>query len=444
MMYLVDKQPLFTGAMSAFDYSYSLEQKFKFITKYGDEVNMSHREGNILYVPRNSAPLGASDYRITNTPVPVPCTFKPRHEEQARMIPESLALLNKGISHVFKAPTGWGKSVAGAAIACMLGQNTMIVVNKQDLMDSWHDALVNALKVDPKYIGKVQQNTCDWQGKRIVLGMAHSLCIPDRYPSEMYKYFGLLEIDEVDQTPTEFFSALFRLFPAKYRLGLSATTDRKDGKWQVVEQNIGKVMVQGTQVPMKPKILVKQTGWKIPRRKVYKYGEVFEEPIPYTPGRMTHVIKAMAGSDPRNMQIVEFVKAAYGAGRRTLILSDLIDHLKELFRICAANGIPGDSMGYYIGGMDKYEYEISKNQPIILGTYKMVDRGTNCPIWDSLVLATPRSDVRQGLGRVLRYLDGKKQPVCLDLVDADSIFQNYHRSRLSNYYAVGADIVHVK
>jgi superfamily II DNA or RNA helicase len=445
VVYLVNTQPEFTAAMAAYPWSATLEKEFKFISKYGDPVNMSYRDGGNLYVPRECVPLGKVDYRKSYPPVAINCNFVPRHKEQEILPFKSLELLKSGQNHIFNAPTGWGKSIAGGVIACALGQPTMIIVNKTDLMDSWYDAIVNVLGVPPHLVGKVQQDTCDWQGKRIVIGMAHSVCIPDRYPPEMFRHFGLLIVDEVHQMAPDFFSVVFKLFPAKYRLGFSATTDRKDGKWKIVTCNIGPVLIHGVMVPMTPKILVKQTGWKIPRRKQYLNGDLIETPIPYTPGNMTLVTRAMCASNSRNMQIVEFVQAAYKAGRTTLVLSDLIDnHLKRLFLLLTENGVPGEQIGYYIGGMKKHEYETTKKAKVVLATYAMVSTGTNVPHWNSLVFATPRSDIRQSLGRILRAMEGKKQPVALDLVDWDKIYAGFHMSRLTQYYGVGAEIVRLK
>jgi superfamily II DNA or RNA helicase len=442
MPLVTTEQPEFTGAMSAYPWTYQLEQLFAFQTKYGEPVNMAHREGNLLYAPREVVPVGKQDYRRSYKPVAINCNFEPRNEEQATLPYKSAQLLAKGQNHIFNAPTGWGKSVAGGVIACLMGQPTMIVVNKTDLMDSWYDALVNVLGIPPSQVGKVQQDTCNWQGKRIVIGMAHSLCIDDRYDPEMFKYFGLLIVDEVHQMAPSFFSKVFRLFPAKYRLGFSATTDRKDGMWRVLTSNIGPVMIRGTILPMTPKILTRQTGWRIPRNTRWVNGEKIEEPIPYAPGRMGLVTKCMASSNARNMHIVEFTQAAYEKGRRTLILSDLIDnHLKILFNLLTSWGIPGNHIGYYVGGMTKHDRELSANAHVILGTYAMVMTGTNVPIWDTLVFGTPRSDIRQALGRILRSMSGKNEPVALDLVDYDKIYQNFYLSRVTQYYGVGAKIV---
>ena len=91
--------------------------------------------------------------------------------------------------------------------------------------------------------------------------------------------------------------------------------------------------------------------------------------------------------------------------------------------------------------MSKAELEITKKKKrIILGTYKMVDRGTNVPKWDSLCMATPRSNVKQAVGRVLRFVEEKKQPVILDLIDHDKIFSSFYYTRLRQYVSLGAEV----
>ena len=80
--------------------------------------------------------------------------------------------------------------------------------------------------------------------------------------------------------------------------------------------------------------------------------------------------------------------------------------------------------------MSKIELSHTKKRRVVLGTYKMCSTGTDVPKWDTLVMATPRADVKQSIGRVLRAVDGKKQPVIFDLVDKNAIFQGFHLSRL--------------
>lgn len=444
--YVTVDMPLKTGAMSAYPYSPALEGLFSFKTAFEEDVCGAVRKGNTLWVPREAVPYAnpPEDYRTTTDLLPaLDCKVEWRHEQEG-LSEQSLAWLLAGHCHIFEAPTGWGKTVSGSWIASMMRTPTMIVVTKDDLMQQWKDSLTQVLGVPASMIGHVQGDVCDWKGKRFVLGMTQSLMIEGKYPPDLFRYFGLLICDEVHQMAAECFVRVCQSFNAKLRLGFSATPNRKDGKTKLLHWHIGPTLVRGTVVAMKPKVLVRQTGWKIPTKKKLVGNEWQYIPIPYKPGRMMLVAKAMAGNDIRNMEIVNFVLQSYKAGRTTLVLSDLReDHLDRLFQMLTGEGVPGNEIGYYVGGMKKFELASTKKRKVVLGTYKMCSTGTDVPVWDTLVMATPRSEVKQSVGRVLRAVDGKKQPIILDLVDYNSIFQGFHLSRLKQYYSIGAEIVKV-
>ena len=436
-------QPDVTGAVSVLPYNAGLEANYSFMSAFGDPVSMSRHVGDTLQVPRETVPVGVHDVRVKYAPVAIDCKFTPKNEEQQPLAERCIKLLQQGVNHVFDAPTGWGKSVEGGYIAARMGQPTLIVVHKTDLMDSWYDALVNVLKIDPKLVGKVQQDTCDWQGKMFVIAMVHSLVIPDRYPEVMYRYFGMMILDEVHTMAADTFVEVCWKVPAFYRLGFSATPNRSDGKWKIVEAHVGVVHCKGTLVPMTPKILVVKTGWKIPERKTFVDGHWEFKKIPFAPGRMALVTKAMASNNERNLKVVDFTKSAYNASRVPLVLSDSLAHLDRLFQMLTSAGIPGNDIGYYVGGMSKIELEITKKKRVVLATYQMVGTGTNVPHWDSLSLTVPRANIKQIVGRVLRFVQDKKQPVIQDLVDYDKIFNSFFHARLSQYYGINAEVVYM-
>lgn len=446
MSFVTEAVPSRTGAMSTYPYSKWMESLYIFQSAFDEEVCGAVRQGHTLLVPRESAPYAPSDadFRTFFPSNAIEATFKPRNAEQAALYAHSLGLLQGGRSHIFDAPTGWGKTVVGGAIAASLGQPTLIVVTKEDLMHQWKDSLINVLGIHPGMIGHIQADVADWQGKQFVLGMVQSLIIPEKYPTEMYRAFGLMILDEVHHMAAECFVRSCQLVTAKLRLGFSATPTRRDGRTQLLHWHIGPVLVRGKILEAKAKVLVRQTGWKIPTRSTRTEMGWEQLPLPYAPGRMTIVNKAMAASEGRNLEIVNFVKQSYESGRITLVMSELREsHLNRLFQMLTNEGIPGQDIGYYVGGMSKVELSHTKQRRVVLGTYKMCSTGTDVPTWDTLVMATPRSDVKQAIGRVLRAVAGKKQPVILDLVDRDAIFQGFHRSRLKQYHGIGAEVVRV-
>lgn len=109
---VVAEYPKITAAMSALEYSPELEAKYTFFSTFGEKVCGAIRQGNILWVPRESVPYAkdGQDFRTAFSPSAIDCTFEPRHE-QGPLCEQSLTLLKNGRSHIFEAPTGWGKSL---------------------------------------------------------------------------------------------------------------------------------------------------------------------------------------------------------------------------------------------------------------------------------------------------------------------------------------------
>jgi superfamily II DNA or RNA helicase len=434
--------PIWTGAVTACKYSKEAELSLTFEDTGKNQYSLCYRVGDLLMVPRGFLGPGGEDRTTTRQLGAINCIVPPRTEEQAWLIERGVELFEQRTGFVIQSPTGSGKTYIGAAIAGKLGQATLIVTNKNDLHENWRKAVIQQLGVPAHHMGHVQQGVCDYKGKRFVLASLQSLIIEDKYPPEFYSYFGMVVFDEVDVLGAEGFSKVCTLFPAKYRLGLSATTDRWDGRQNVFEMHIGPVLLKGLQVPMKAVVLKKFTKWKPPIdwEKDEEEGWV-RRPMSLNPGRMVKALKHMGQDIERNSIIREFVVSAYRNGRTCLVLSDLTDHLKTLFTYLSEL-IPAQDIGWYVGGMKPALLEMGANKRVVLGTLKMVGRGTDYPHWDSLVLASPHADVRQAVGRVLRYKEGKHQPVILDLVDDAPILRNgFWLARQTQYYRIGATIV---
>ena len=98
-------------------------------------------------------------------------------------------------------------------------------------------------------------------------------------------------------------------------------------------------------------------------------------------------------------------------------------------------------MGLYVGGLKKAEREKAKKAQALFATYQMGDTGTNIPELDTVLLATPRANVKQTVGRGLRKLPGKATPVVIDLVDTDSpTLVSWARKRESMYRGINGEI----
>ena len=104
-------------------------------------------------------------------------------------------------------------------------------------------------------------------------------------------------------------------------------------------------------------------------------------------------------------------------GRRLLVLSDRRDHLKEFENGFRAHGVA--SIGYYVGGMKQKDLDISATRTVILGTFAMASEGMNIPTLNAILLATPKSNIEQSIGRILRLKPEERivQPRIYDVLD---------------------------
>jgi superfamily II DNA or RNA helicase len=127
-----------------------------------------------------------------------------------------------------------------------------------------------------------------------------------------------------------------------------------------------------------------------------------------------------------------------------VLFSDQRDHLETLYGYLLALGVKPSDIAFYVGGIKKAEKEAAKSKRLLLATYNFMGEGTDVPSLDAAILSTPRSDVRQIVGRVIRSLDGKQTPVVFDLIDDDSpVFEAYSNKRMKFYNSVGAKVTDV-
>jgi superfamily II DNA or RNA helicase len=109
----------------------------------------------------------------------------------------------------------------------------------------------------------------------------------------------------------------------------------------------------------------------------------------------------------------------------------------------------GDSCftyGLYIGEMKNKDRKVSEDKDVILGTYKLASVGMDIPKLNTLIMVSPRKDIEQSVGRILRK-DGQStevKPLIIDIIDNHGIFANQSRTRKQFYKEYGYTIEHIK
>jgi superfamily II DNA or RNA helicase len=89
------------------------------------------------------------------------------------------------------------------------------------------------------------------------------------------------------------------------------------------------------------------------------------------------------------------------------------------------------SVGYYLGGMKEEHLKQSESKKIIIATYAMASEGLDIPSLTTLVFATPKTDITQSVGRILRTKHSS--PLVIDIVDQHDIFKQQWEKRKAYY-----------
>lgn len=402
-----------------------------------------------MLIPRGVAVKMGEDLRDPGVAINFNTTlFKAQKPEQLRVINESVSLLKQDEQFIVSAPTGWGKTYVGSQIAGLMGCRFCVITTKQDIVGQWVDALKATLGLQDDEIGVWAGDKVPSPKHKAVVGLVQSLMKGvDRYGADAYAGFGLVLCDEVHRMGAEGFSQAMWHFPAQYRIGMSATPFRKDGKDQVFKWHIGPVRVEATMEVLIPKVLYHKSSWKVPR-------VASGEQIPHEFGNISLLLKPLCRNFERNALIVQYLHATFERGRNCIAFSDNLEHLSTIADLLLSRGIPEDKIGYYVGAPNPVygkggkathlaARQKHKYRPILLSTYKMASEATNIPWLDTCIMMTPKANIEQIVGRIRREYEDKEPPVVIDIVDHDShVLASYAKARLNWYKELGCNVIH--
>jgi len=321
---------------------------------------------------------------------------------------------------VLSLPCGFGKTTVALAIAAKLGFRTMIIVHKEFLANQWRERIMQFCP--GATIGIVQQNkieiNCDF-----VIAMLQSLSMKE-YSFEQFETIGTVFVDEAHHICAEVFSqSLFKMCP-RHIYGLSATPDRKDGLTKVLHWFMGPTFFSIERENQK-QVKVFPVVFDCPEYRssppTTRFGKLC----------LAEMINVLTLLPARNQILVELIKKA-SKDRHLLVLSDRRAHCEWLH-----SEFP-DNSGLYMGGMKEAQLTESSKKNIIFGTFSQAHEGLDIPSLDTIILATPKSDIKQSIGRILRETEGKKNdPYIYDITDQWSILFSMYIKRKKVYQQGG-------
>ena len=308
-------------------------------------------------------------------------------------------------------------------IISQLKVKTLVIVHKEFLLRQWKERIEQFLP--GVKIGRIQGETMDTEGKEIVIGMLQSLSMKD-YPRKLFQQFGLTIIDECHHIGAEVFSRALFTVVSKYMLGLSATMERKDSLSKVFKMFLGPI-VFSKKSDNNADVLVKAIYYS------HDDDEFSETDLNYR-GQVHYskMIKKLCEFNRRTEFILKVLKDTLDNGdkdQQIMIIAHNKNLLKYLFEAIEHRKIA--TVGYYVGGMKEEALKASENKQVIIATYAMAEEALDIKTLTTLIMATPKTDVRQAVGRILRQKH--KQALVIDIVDQHDIFQRQWNKRRRYY-----------
>jgi superfamily II DNA or RNA helicase len=337
---------------------------------------------------------------------------------------EALAKAMEAGHGVLSLPCGFGKTTVSLAIACKLGYRTMIIVHKEFLANQWRERIKQFCP--GATIGLVQQDKkeveCDF-----IIAMLQSLSLKE-YSFGDFESIGTVIVDEAHHICAKVFSqSLFKMCP-RHIFGLSATPVRKDGLSKVLHWFMGPIFFAVERENQK-QVDVFPIEFECP---------MFRNPPPCSRTgnvSLVNMITELVEHRGRNQMLVQLVKKASAGTRQLLVLSDRRQHCEFLHQCFPKNS------GLYMGGMKEADLEASSKKKIIFATFSQAHEGLDIPTLDTVILATPKSDIQQSIGRVMRETPGKQNnPQIYDIVDQWSILHAMYKKRLRVYKQGGFNL----
>ncbi len=146
------------------------------------------------------------------------------------------AFTQAGNRGVVVMPTGTGKTVVALAIAQRLAVSCLFVAPIRDLMYQWQRRIQEYLGYD---VGIIGDNT--FNVKPVSVTTYDSAAI---HMTTLGNQFGLIVYDECHHLPGDFYRESAVMSAAPFRLGLTATPGRSDGRQSDLENLIGKTVYE--------------------------------------------------------------------------------------------------------------------------------------------------------------------------------------------------------
>lgn len=385
---------------------------------------------------KNNVKIIKTDKRFKGNEIDVVFNGRLRDEQQLAL--DNLLKYDNGI---LCAPTGFGKTVIGCKIIEERKVNTLILINKLQLLNQWKDRIKEFLNVEE--VGEISSK------KKNITNVIDVASIKSLWNNgevlDIAKNYGMIIIDECHHTAAYTFEQAINTGNARYVYGISATPERENGHTPIIKMQCGDIRYKvdslkfnkELNIPMK--VIVKKSHLNFTNPNVDNY-------------ELNEINDLIAKDVIRSENIIKDIKKEYENGKNILVLTERLELMNYVYDKLSKYT---NNIFKYYGGIGKtvlknYEElinqinEIGSNK-IIVATGSYIGEGFDDSKLDVLFLTMPISGqtrVTQYAGRLHRKDDNKKEILIYDYVDDNfAKTRNMFLKRKKTYEKLGYEIV---
>ncbi len=359
---------------------------------------------------------------------------------------------------ILSGTTAFGKTILAIKLIAEKKINTLILVDKVNLLKQWKDKLSEFLIVNEplpeppasakKKKGRKKKMDVIGQlgaGKNILSGIVDIAIMQSLSRQgevkECVKNYGMIIADECHHASAFTYEQILKTAHAKYIYGLTATPTRKDGHHPILFMHCGPIRYrdnpkkQAENRPFDHYIVPRFTSLRVPLDIDGKDVSIQE------------LYSAIMDNDFRNQQVIEDILKNYHQGRNCLVLTLRTAHVENLAKKLNEH-IP--DVITLTGGMGRKSTQkaferiedIPADKPIVLvATGHFIGEGFDEPRLDTLFLAMPiswKGTLQQYAGRLHRLFKTKKEVRIYDYVDIQiKMLEKMYQKRLNGYASMG-------
>ena len=375
----------------------------------------------IMSIPGGRIDLIPEDYEIVDKRVLHELPFP---DPKLQLRPSQLAVYNSADDMCFiNAMVGWGKTFCALHIARKLGQKTLIVCHNTMLRDQW---IKEVEKLYAMPVGVIGSGEFDIDHS-IVVGNIQTLT---KIIPEIAKEFGTVIVDECHHVTATTFTAFLDGMYARYKIGLSGTMKRKDGKHILFRDFFGSKLFQ----PAEENTLT-------PTVKVIKTGVALTAGEPW----VKKINLLLYDPDYQNF-IATVAQIEIERGHKVLIIADRVEFLQKVGEqigktcVCITGGTTFEERTELIRQIENSE------KSCIAGSRQIFSEGISVNILSCVILAAPIANdslLEQIIGRIQRKHDSKLNPLVIDMHFSGPSDRKQNNDRLAFYQRKGWNVVGV-